>query len=122
MIIFINRLIQWLLPFICAVGIAQSVQRKPNIVLIYIDDLGYGDLSINGAIGVETPNVDALARGGINFSDAHSPAATCTPSRYSLLTGEYAFRRKAAILEGDAPLIIDTDKETLPRIYNWGDW
>lgn len=116
MIIFINRLIQWLLPFICAVGIAQSVQRKPNIVLIYIDDLGYGDLSINGAIGVETPNIDALARGGINFSDAHSPAATCTPSRYSLLTGEYAFRRKAAILEGDAPLIIDTDKETLPKM------
>ncbi|MFC6859930.1 sulfatase family protein [Zunongwangia atlantica] len=95
---------------------AQSVNqgRKPNIVLIYIDDLGYGDIGVNGAKGLETPNIDKLAKDGINFTDAHSSAATCTPSRYSILTGSYAFRNKAEILEGDAPLIIDTEMKTLP--------
>ncbi|GAB3657176.1 sulfatase-like hydrolase/transferase [Echinicola sediminis] len=84
--------------------------------MIYVDDLGYGDIGVNGAIGVETPHVDKLAKEGLNFTDAHSSAATCTPSRYSLLTGSYAFRNKAAILEGDAPLIIDTEMATLPKM------
>lgn len=92
----------------------NAQEKKPNIVLIYVDDLGYGDLGINGAIGVKTPNVDKLAANGINFTDAHAAAATCTPSRYSLLTGQYAFRNKAAIIDGDAPLIIDTEMRTLP--------
>ena len=78
-------------------------QRKPNIIIIYLDDLGYGDLGCYGAKGVKTPNVDKLAKNGIRFTDAHSSAATCTPSRFSLLTGSYAFRNKAAILPGDAP-------------------
>jgi arylsulfatase A len=65
---------------------------KPNIVLIYTDDLGFGDLSVNGATGVKTPHVDRLAKEGLNFTDAHCSAATCTPSRVALLTGEYAFR------------------------------
>ncbi|WP_299664597.1 sulfatase-like hydrolase/transferase [uncultured Polaribacter sp.] len=91
-----------------------SQEKKPNIVIIYVDDLGYGDIGVNGAIGVKTPNVDLLAKNGLNFTDAHSAAATCTPSRYSLLTGNYAFRNNAAILEGDAPLLINPDKETLP--------
>ncbi|REE02215.1 sulfatase family protein [Marinoscillum furvescens] len=90
--------------------------QKPNIVLIYVDDLGYGDIGVNGAIGVKTPNVDALAARGINFTDAHCGASTCTPSRYTLLTGRYSFRRKAGILQGDAPLIIETDKGTLPKM------
>jgi len=93
---------------------ASAQVEKPNIVLIYVDDLGFGDIGVNGAIGVETPYVDKLAAGGLNFTDAHSSAATCTPSRYSLLTGRYAFRNNAAILEGDAPLIIDTERRTLP--------
>lgn len=92
----------------------QKITDKPNIVLIYIDDLGYGDIGVNGAIGVETPNIDRLAQNGLNFTDAHSSASTCTPSRYSLLTGSYAFRKKAEILEGDAPLLIDTELRTLP--------
>ena len=95
-------------------SIMGYAQEKPNIVLIYIDDLGYGDIGVNGAIGVKTPNIDQLAENGINFSDAHSSAATCTPSRYSILTGSYAFRNNAEILEGDAPLIIDTEMKTLP--------
>jgi arylsulfatase A len=88
---------------------------KPNIVIFYVDDLGYGDLSSYGAIGVETPNVDKLAKNGLQFTDAHSSAATCTPSRYSLLTGNYAFRNNAAILPGDAPLIISPETPTLPK-------
>jgi len=90
--------------------------KKPNILIIYVDDLGYGDIGVNGAKGVETPNIDRLARNGLNFTDAHSSAATCTPSRYSLLTGSYAFRNNAAILPGDAPLIIDTEIGTLPKM------
>ncbi len=94
------------------IGISQN--KNPNIIIIYVDDLGYGDIGVNGAIGVKTPNVDKLASKGINFTDAHATAATCTPSRYSLLTGSYAFRNNAAILNGDAPLIIDTESRTLP--------
>jgi arylsulfatase A-like enzyme len=96
---------------------ASSTQAvKPNIVIFYVDDLGYGDLSSYGMTATQTPNVDALANEGIRFTDAHSSAATCTPSRYSLLTGQFAFRNDAAILPGDAPLIIDHTKPTLPKM------
>ena len=91
-------------------------EKKPNIVIIYADYLGYGDIGVNGAIGVSTPNIDRLARNGLNFSDAHCSASTSTPSRYSLLTGSYAFRNNAAILPGDAPLLIDPEKGTLPSM------
>jgi arylsulfatase A len=94
----------------------NSKESQPNIVIFYVDDLGYGDLSSYGAKGVETPNVDKLAKNGIQYTDAHSSAATCTPSRYSLLTGQYAFRNNAAILPGDAPLIISPETPTLPKI------
>ena len=103
-----------LIYMMCYVGVSQKV--NPNIVIIYVDDLGFGDIGVNGAIGVKTPNIDRLAENGVNFTDAHCAAATCTPSRYSLLTGSYAFRNNAAILEGDAPLIIDPKKETLPKM------
>ena len=93
-----------------------SKNTKPNVVIFYVDDLGFGDIGVNGAQGVTTPNIDALANNGINFTDAHSSAATCTPSRYSLLTGEYAFRKKAAVLKGDAPLLISTEQPTLPKL------
>ncbi len=88
----------------------------PNIIIFYVDDLGYGDVSAYGAKCVKTPAVDQLASHGVKLTDAHSSAATCTPSRYSLLTGEYAFRQKAAILPGDAPLLVDTTKSTLPKM------
>ena len=91
-------------------------KTNPNIIIIYADDLGYGDIGVNGAKGVQTPNIDRLANGGINFTDAHCSASTCTPSRYSLLTGSYAFRRNAAILPGDAPLLIEPEKGTLPSM------
>lgn len=95
---------------------AETIAEKPNIIIFYVDDMGYADVGIYGAKGVSTPNIDNLAKEGVMFTDAHSPAATCTPSRYSLLTGNYAFRNNAAILPGDAPLLIDTAQLTLPKM------
>lgn len=66
--------------------------RRPNIVLILADDLGYGDLSCYGATKIKTPNIDRLAREGIRFTDAHSAASLCSPSRYGLMTGRYPWR------------------------------
>ena len=97
-------------------GAPKEHNDLPNIVIFYVDDLGFGDLSSYGAQGVSTPNVDHLAKDGIRFSDAHTTAATCTPSRYSLLTGEYAFRKKAQVLRGDATLLIDPEGPTLPKM------
>jgi len=91
-------------------------RSRPNIVIFYADDIGYGDVGCYGAIGVKTPNIDALAEKGIRFTDAHSSAATCTPSRYSLLTGRYAFQNKDRVLSGKAPLIISIDTPTLPAM------
>ncbi len=91
--------------------------RKPNIVLIYADDVGYGDVSCYGATRVRTPNIDRIAGGGLRFTNAHSASATCTPSRYALLTGEYAWRKKGTgILPGNASLIIEPGRVTLPSI------
>ena len=88
----------------------------PNIVLIYADDLGYGDVGCYGATRVRTPNIDRLAREGLRFTDAHAPSSTCTPSRYALLTGEYAWRRKGTgVLPGDAALIIEPGARPCPR-------
>ncbi len=99
-------------PAACSRG-GQS--GPPNIVLIYADDIGYGDLGCYGASAVRTPNVDRLAAGGLRFTDAYATSATCTPSRYSLLTGEYAFRNPAArVLPGDAGLLIEPGRPTLP--------
>lgn len=89
----------------------------PNIVLIYIDDLGYGDVSFNGATAVRTPNVDRIAREGLRFTDGHSSSATCTPSRYSMLTGEYAWRRQGTgVARGDAAAIIEPGRTTLASV------
>ena len=90
---------------------------KPNVVLIYLDDLGYGDMSAYGATEINTPNMDWLAEGGTRFTNAHSSSATCSPSRYAMLCGRYPWRNKnAKILPGTAPLIIDTAMITLPRL------
>lgn len=89
--------------------------EKPNIVLIYADDLGFGDVSINGATAVATPAIDRIAKEGINFTAGYCTSSTCTPSRFSMLTGKYAFRQQGTgILPGDAALIIDPAQATLP--------
>src|SRR5690349_17537573 len=98
-------------------AVPSVAAERPNIVLIYADDLGYGDTSCYGASAVHTPNIDRLAHEGLRFTDAHSAAATCTPSRYAMLTGEYAFRQKGTgILPGDAALIIKPGRVTLPSM------
>ncbi len=95
----------------------NSPETKPNIVIIYLDDLGYGDLSAYGATQLSTPNIDRLATGGVRFTNGYATSATCTPSRYALLTGVYPWRNKdAKILPGTAPLLIDTAQMTLPKM------
>lgn len=104
------------------VGNARAQQEKsknklPNIVFIYADDLGYGDLGAYGATALKTPNMDKLANGGIRFSSGYATSATCTPSRYGLLTGVYPWREKdAKILPGTAPLLIKTNQMTIPKM------
>jgi arylsulfatase A-like enzyme len=94
---------------------AQQTAERPNIILIYADDVGYGDLSCYGAKRVRTPNLDRLAGAGVRFTNVHASSATCTPSRYTLLTGEYAWRKPGTgILPGDARLIIPRDRQSLP--------
>ena len=95
-----------------------AAQSRPNVVLIYADDLGYGDVSAYGAGKLATPNIDRVAREGLRFTDAHSPAATCTPSRYAMLTGEYAFRKPGTgVLPGEAALVIEPSRTTLATVF-----
>lgn len=92
--------------------------KKPNVILLLADDLGYGDLSCYGGVGVCTPHIDALAENGIRFADGYSTSAVCTPARYSILTGEYPFRNPDThILPGNAPCIISKEQGTLPKIF-----
>ena len=89
----------------------------PNIVLILADDIGYGDFGCYGATKVKTPNVDRFAAQGLRFTDAHSMASVCTPSRYALLTGEYAFRKKGTgIASGIEGLLIEPGRTTVPAL------
>jgi arylsulfatase A-like enzyme len=92
-------------------------KKQTNIVIIYADDIGYGDLSCYGYSKVPTPNVDKLASEGVRFTNAHCGAATSTPSRYALLTGEYAWRKEGTgIAAGDAASIIKSERYTLPKM------
>jgi arylsulfatase A-like enzyme len=95
----------------------KPTPTSPNIIIIYADDLGYGELGAYGATQLKTPNLDKLANGGMRFTNGYASSATCTPSRYALLTGSYPWRNKSAkILPGTAPLIIDTAQVTLPKL------
>lgn len=92
---------------------------KPNIVLILADDLGYGDVGCyNAESKVPTPHLDRLAREGMRFTDAHSPSTVCTPTRYSLLTGQMAFRiNYRGVFAGvGGPCLIKEDRLTLPQM------
>jgi len=95
-----------------------SAQKRPNVIIIYADDLGYGDLGCYGATKIKTPNMDRLAKRGIRFTNGHATSASCTPSRYALMTGQYPWRKKGTgILPGDAALIIPTDKMSLASLF-----
>ena len=103
-------------------AIAQKKQnvktQVPNVLFIYADDLGYGDLECYGASRVKTPNVNRLANEGIRFTNAHATASTSTPSRYSMLTGEYAWRRPGTdIAAGNAGMIIRPEQYTLADMF-----
>ena len=103
----------------CANKSVSDEAKLPNIVIIYADDLGYGDVSayrsaVAGQGALQTPNIDRLAATGIRFTNGYATSATCTPSRLALLTGTYPWRdENAKILPGDAPLLIDTTSVTL---------
>ena len=102
----------------CAQQIARNDDREemPNILVIYSDDVGYGDVSVYGG-KVPTPNIDRLAHEGIMFTNAYTTSATCTPSRFSLLTGMYAWRQPGTgVARGDAPALIRPGKETWPLV------
>ncbi|MGJ8653769.1 MAG: sulfatase family protein [Opitutaceae bacterium] len=105
----------------CILTLSSLHAAQPNIILIFADDLGYGDLSCYGATKIQTPNIDRLAAEGRQFTDTHSSSAVCTPSRYGLLTGEYPFRAN----EGkgiwkptglDTALLIDPETLTLADV------
>ena len=101
----------------CAVLAAAQPATRPNIVLIYLDDLGYGDSSAYGATTIRTPGIDRIAREGVRFTSGYATSATCTPSRFSLLTGTYAWRQPGTnVLPGDAALVIDPARTTLPSM------
>lgn len=102
-------------------ALAQSLpaSRQPNIVIILADDLGYGDLrSYNADSRIPTLHLDRLAAQGMRFTDAHSPSALCTPTRYGLLTGRYAWRTrlKRGVLNGYSPLLIEPERLTLAAL------
>lgn len=98
-------------------GRAQSGEVRPNVVVIYGDDVGYNDVGAYGAELIPTPHIDKLAREGRVFTDGHCSAATCTPSRFSLLTGIHGFRHNVRILAPNAPLTIEKGMRTLPQIF-----
>src|SRR5688572_33012301 len=95
----------------CAAPALAAAAPKPNIVYILADDMGYGDVgAYNPQSKIPTPAIDALAASGMRFTDAHTGSAVCTPTRYGILTGRYAWRSrlKRGVLQGyDAPLVED---------------
>lgn len=112
-----RRLLCWLLP-LSGLWLSVEASEKPNVLLIYGDDVGYGDVGAYGAEKIPTPRIDRLAAEGLRFTDAHCAASTCTPSRYALLTGELPFRRKGTgIAHGLANMIIPPDQFTLADIF-----
>jgi arylsulfatase A-like enzyme len=101
-----------------SLGTFAQAQQRPNVILIYADDIGFGDLSCYGNKRVKTPNVDRLARNGVRFNRGYTTAATCTPSRFSLMTGEYDWRAPGRqILPGDAPALIRAGRQTMPAVF-----
>lgn len=107
------------IPLFCLLILSHLMARAdlPNVVLIFADDLGYGDLSCYGATKVNTPHIDKLAREGKRFTDGHSASSVCTPSRYALLTGEYPHRKNLySPVFLKTPLVIDTNQQTIASV------
>lgn len=106
----------FLVAALCTIN-ANAVDSPPNVVVIMADDLGYGDVSCYGATALQTPNIDRLAAEGLRFTSGYCSASTCTPTRYSMLTGNYAFRKaRTGIAPPNAPAIIKPGTETIASI------
>ena len=105
-----------LLLALCSCALLRAAQPR-NVVIIYADDLGYGDVGCYGAKRVATPNIDRLAREGLRFTSGYATSGTCTPSRFALMSGEYPWRRDGTgVLPGDAALVVDLGRATLPSL------
>jgi arylsulfatase A len=114
---FLRQVSCFLLVFYSLYGCAQA--SKPNIVIIYTDDQGYGDVgALNPDAKFKTPNMDRLANEGVVFTDGHSSDAVCTPSRYSLLTGRYSWRTslKKGVIGADGPCLIEKERMTIASL------
>jgi len=96
---------------------ASAAADRPNVLFIYGDDVGWGDIGVQGSLMIPTPHIDNLAAGGLRFTDGHSTAATCSPSRFSLFTGIHAFRHGVRIIPPDGRLTIPLDKLNLARVF-----
>lgn len=94
-----------------------SPADKPNFIIIMADDIGYSDLGCYGATQIPTPNIDRLAKEGLQFTDGHCAASTCSPSRYALLTGEMGFRKNVGILGINAPATIQPSQFTMGKLF-----
>ena len=105
-----------LLVMIASLSLLPAAE-KPNVILIMADDLGWGDISCNGATAIKTPHIDQLAAEGLRFTSGYCSASTCTPTRYSLLTGTYAFRaERTGIAPPNGPAIIKPGTPTFASI------
>ncbi|MEM8667183.1 MAG: arylsulfatase [Planctomycetota bacterium] len=108
---------------LCFSGSIVADESKPNVVVIMADDLGYGDLSCYGATELQTPNIDRLAAEGIRFTSGYCSASTCTPTRYSFLTGTYAFRRPGTgIAPPNSPALIQPGTTTIASLLKQADY
>ena len=106
-----------ILVFVCGHISAAEPSRKPNIVILYADDMGYGDLGIqNPDSKIPTPNLDRLAQEGMRFTDAHSSSGVCTPSRYAMLHGRYHWRKFHGIVNSFDQPVLDEDRTTLAEL------
>ena len=118
------RLLNWIHAGLAAVLLATAVwaapAKQPNIIFILCDDLGYGDVQCLGGnrSKIPTPHMDRLAREGMVFTEAHSGSAVCTPTRYGVLTGRYAWRTRLqrGVLHGYSSPLIAPDRLTVPAL------
>ena len=111
--------------FACSVAIliaslssisSLNAQTRPNIIYILADDMGYGDVrALNAECKIKTPHLDALARGGMIFTDAHSSSSVCTPTRYGILTGRYNWRSRiqSGVCWGFSRRLIEPNRTTV---------
>src|SRR5690554_3368048 len=105
--------------YICSTRLTAQTSDPPNVVIILADDMGYGDVSaLNPAARTRTPHIDQLVNEGMTFTDAHASASVCTPSRYGLLTGRYAWRQEGTgVVNGFQGSVMDPDRQTLGDIF-----